>query len=63
MRRASLRPLLFCLLLTAHCPLLTGCKSNNRYDLIEADALWPTSPYAGNLYSLEFFRMRFPYGN
>ncbi len=26
-----------------------------RYDLIEADALWPTSPYAGNLYSLEFF--------
>jgi spermidine synthase len=26
-----------------------------RYDLIEADALWPTSPYAGNLYSREFF--------
>ena len=28
-----------------------------RYDLIEADALWPTSPYAGNLYSLEFFAL------
>ncbi|HET6897569.1 MAG TPA: fused MFS/spermidine synthase [Vicinamibacteria bacterium] len=27
------------------------------YDLIEADALWPTSPYAGNLYSLEFFQL------
>jgi spermidine synthase len=28
-----------------------------RYDVIEADALWPTHPYAGNLYSLEFFRL------
>jgi len=27
------------------------------YDLIEADALWPVSPYAGNLYSLEFFQL------
>jgi hypothetical protein len=27
------------------------------YDLIEADALWPTSPYSGNVYSLEFFRL------
>jgi hypothetical protein len=27
------------------------------YDLIEADALWPTSPYAGNLYSQEFFEL------
>jgi hypothetical protein len=26
-----------------------------RYDLIEADALWPWSAYSGNLYSLEFF--------
>jgi spermidine synthase len=25
--------------------------------MIEADALWPTSPSAGNLYSVEFFRM------
>jgi len=30
---------------------------DQSYDLIEADALWPTSPYAGNVYSLEFFRM------
>jgi spermidine synthase len=28
-----------------------------RYDVIEADALWPTSPYAGNLYSREFFEL------
>lgn len=28
-----------------------------RYDLIEADALRPGSAYAGNLYSLEFFRL------
>ena len=28
-----------------------------RYDIIEADALWPTSPYAGNLYSFEFFAL------
>jgi spermidine synthase len=26
-----------------------------RYDLIEADALWPWSAYSGNLYSIEFF--------
>jgi spermidine synthase len=25
------------------------------YDVIEADALWPIAPYAGNLYSVEFF--------
>ena len=31
-------------------------REDARYDIIEADALWPTSPYAGNLYSLEFFR-------
>ena len=33
----SARLLLFCSLLTAHCSLLTGCKSNNRYDLLEAE--------------------------
>jgi hypothetical protein len=27
----------------------------SRYDLIEADALWPWSAYSGNLYSVEFF--------
>ena len=27
-----------------------------RYDLIEADALWPEAAYGGNLYSVEFFR-------
>jgi predicted membrane-bound spermidine synthase len=27
-----------------------------RYDLIEADALWPYAAYSGNLYSVEFFR-------
>jgi spermidine synthase len=32
-------------------------RDGETYDLIEADALWPTSPYAGNLYSLEFFRL------
>jgi predicted membrane-bound spermidine synthase len=32
-------------------------REGRLYDLIEADALWPTSPYAGNLYSLEFFQM------
>jgi spermidine synthase len=32
-------------------------RDGAKYDLIEADALWPTSPYAGNLYSLEFFRL------
>ncbi|HUG52034.1 MAG TPA: spermidine synthase [Vicinamibacteria bacterium] len=32
-------------------------REGRRYDIIEADALWPTSPYAGNLYSVEFFRL------
>jgi hypothetical protein len=32
-------------------------RDGATYDLIEADALWPTSPYAGNLYSLEFFAL------
>ena len=32
-------------------------RDGEAYDLIEADALWPTSPYAGNLYSLEFFQL------
>ncbi len=32
-------------------------RGRDRYDLIEADALWPTSPYAGNLYSVEFFAL------
>ena len=28
-----------------------------RYDVIEADALWPSVAYSGNLYSVEFFSM------
>jgi hypothetical protein len=32
-------------------------RDGRLYDVIEADALWPTTPYAGNLYSLDFFRM------
>jgi spermidine synthase len=32
-------------------------RAGHLYDIIEADALWPTSPYSGNLYSVEFFRM------
>jgi spermidine synthase len=28
-----------------------------RYDIIEADALWPWSAYSGNLYSVEFFEL------
>ena len=32
-------------------------SSSARYDVIEADALWPVVAYAGNLYSEEFFRM------
>jgi hypothetical protein len=32
-------------------------RDGATYDVIEADALWPTSPYAGNLYSLEFFAL------
>ncbi|HXY38135.1 MAG TPA: fused MFS/spermidine synthase, partial [Vicinamibacteria bacterium] len=31
-------------------------RETRRYDLIEADALWPYSAYSGNLYSVEFFR-------
>jgi spermidine synthase len=31
--------------------------STARYDVIEADALWPGVAYAGNLYSEEFFTM------
>jgi len=30
-------------------------RSSNRYDIIEADALRPTSAYSGNLYSIEYF--------
>ena len=30
-------------------------KSARRYDIIEADALRPTSAYSGNLYSVEYF--------
>jgi spermidine synthase len=29
---------------------------SERYDLIEADALWPEAAYSGHLYSVEFFR-------
>ena len=32
-------------------------KGSRRYDLIEADALRPTSAYAGNLYSVEYFEL------
>lgn len=32
-------------------------REQRRYDVIEADALRPTSAYAGNLYSLEFFTL------
>lgn len=30
-------------------------RGEQRYDLIEADALWPYTAYSGNLYSEEFF--------
>jgi spermidine synthase len=30
-------------------------RDERRYDVIEADALWPDVSYAGNLYSAEFF--------
>jgi SAM-dependent methyltransferase len=30
--------------------------SDRRYDLVEADALWPEAAYSGNLYSAEFFQ-------
>ena len=32
-------------------------RSTRAYDVIEADALWPTSAYAGNLYSLGYFTL------
>ncbi len=32
-------------------------RDDRSYDVIEMDALWPTSPYAGNLYSLEFYSL------
>jgi predicted membrane-bound spermidine synthase len=32
-------------------------KGGRRYDIIEADALRPTSAFAGNLYSVEYFGM------
>jgi spermidine synthase len=32
-------------------------KSAIRYDIIEADALFPGSAYAGNLYSVEYFTL------
>ncbi len=31
-------------------------RSATRYDVIEADALWPYAACSGNLYSVEFFR-------
>jgi spermidine synthase len=31
-------------------------QEGRLYDVIEADALWPIAPYAGNLYSVEFFQ-------
>jgi spermidine synthase len=31
-------------------------QEGRLYDVIEADALWPAAPYAGNLYSVEFFQ-------
>ena len=32
-------------------------QSRRQYDVIEADALWPTSAYAGNLYSHAYFTL------
>lgn len=32
-------------------------RSTERYDVIEADALRPTSAYSGNLYSVEYFEL------
>jgi spermidine synthase len=32
-------------------------RSDPDFDVIEMDALWPVSPYSGNLYSREFFEM------
>jgi spermidine synthase len=32
-------------------------RSDPRFDVIEMDALFPSSPFSGNLYSVEFFRL------
>jgi spermidine synthase len=32
-------------------------RSTAPFDVIEMDALFPTSPYSGNLYSVEFYRL------
>lgn len=32
-------------------------NSNSKYDIIEADALRPESPYSGNIYSVEYFEL------
>lgn len=32
-------------------------RGEERYDLIEMDALYPSSPYSGNLYSIEFHEL------
>jgi len=32
-------------------------RSATRFDVIEMDALFPSSPFSGNLYSVEFFRL------
>jgi predicted membrane-bound spermidine synthase len=32
-------------------------RGSERYDLVEMDALYPSSPYSGNLYSLEFYEL------
>ncbi len=32
-------------------------RSAPRFDVIEMDALFPSSPFSGNLYSVEFFRL------
>jgi hypothetical protein len=32
-------------------------QTNRRFDIIEADALYPSSAYAGNLYSDAYFRL------
>jgi spermidine synthase len=34
-------------------------SDENRYDIIEADALYPTTALAGQLYSTDFFDWRF----
>jgi predicted membrane-bound spermidine synthase len=32
-------------------------NAEERYDVVEIDALWPANAYSGNLYSVEFFRL------